>query len=147
MCRKTGKSTSGWAWAPTLSSAASADEPAGLLDELLALLDRRQQVDEASKLAAGYLASGGDPKRLIATLGAALVREDRNFHTIQCVEAAVRQHALLGGGTEGEIPLLAATRYLAAHSATTRSQLQTFEIARRLHRGDRLYEDELPPAA
>ena len=59
----------------------------------------------------------------------------------------MRQHELLGGGAEGEIPLLAATRYLAAHSATTRSQLQTFEIARRLHRGDRLYEDELPPAA
>jgi hypothetical protein len=133
--------------ATRLPSSAPVDDPGGLLDELLALLDRRQQVDEAARVAAGYLASGGDPARLVATLGSALVREDRNFHTIQCVEAAVRQHELLGGGSEGEIPLLGATRYLAAHSATTRSQLQTFEIARRLHRGDRLYEDELPPAA
>jgi hypothetical protein len=130
-----------------LPHAAPVDDPGGLLDELLGLLDRRQQVDEAARVAAGYLASGGDRSRLVATLGSALVREDRNFHTIQCVEAAVRQYELLGGGAEGEIPLLAATRYLAAHSATTRSQLQTFEIARRLHRGDRLYEDEVPPVA
>jgi nitrite reductase/ring-hydroxylating ferredoxin subunit len=124
-----------------------ADDADGLQAGLLALLDRRQQVDEAASVAARYLASGGRADRLVATLGSALVREDRNFHTIQCVEAAVRQHELLGGGPDGEIPLLAAIRYLAAHSATTRSQLQTFEIARRLHRGDRLYEDELPPAA
>jgi hypothetical protein len=36
----------------------------------------------------------------------------------------------------------AAGRYLAAHTTTTRSQHQTFEIARRLHRGERLYEDD-----
>jgi nitrite reductase/ring-hydroxylating ferredoxin subunit len=133
--------------ATRLPSASPVDDPDSLPDELLGLLDRRQQVDEAARVAASYLASGGERARLVATLGSALVREDRNFHTIQCVEAAVRQHELLGGGAEGEIPLLAATRYLAAHSATTRSQLQTFEIGRRLHRGDRLYEDELPPAA
>ena len=34
---------------------------------------------------------------------------------------------------------LAAARYLAAHAATTRSERQTFEIARRLHRGENLY--------
>ena len=39
------------------------------------------------------------------------------------------------------LPLIAAARYLAAHAATTRSQHQTFDIARRLHRGERLYED------
>jgi hypothetical protein len=66
------------------------------------------------------------------------VREDRNFHTIQCVEAAVRQHELQGE----TLPLVAAARYLAAHATTTRSQRQTFEIARRLHRGERLYEDD-----
>ena len=70
-----------------------------------------------------------------------LLREDRNFHTIQCVEAAVRQHELLRGTGEEGLPLIAAARYLAAHSATSRSQRQTFEIARRLHRGERLYED------
>ena len=64
-----------------------------LLEELPRLLDRQQQVAEAGQLVASFLGAGGDPPRLIAAIGAALVREDRNFHTIQCVEAAVRQHS------------------------------------------------------
>jgi nitrite reductase/ring-hydroxylating ferredoxin subunit len=114
-------------------------DPDVLLEELPRLLDRQQQVAEAGQLVASFLGAGGDPDRLVAALGAALVREDRNFHTIQCVEAAVRQHVLAAG--DAGLPLIAAARYLAAHAATTRSQRQTFEIARRLHRGERLYED------
>jgi hypothetical protein len=72
------------------------------------------------------------------------VRENRNFHTIQCVEAAVRQNALLAGTDDAGLPLIAATRYLAAHAATTRSQRQTFDIARRLHRGEEIYSDFVP---
>jgi hypothetical protein len=117
-------------------------DPESLLEELPPLLDRLQQVDEAAALVATYLATGGDPTRLVAALGAALVREDRNFHTIQCVEASVRQHEHLAGTGEESLPLIAAARYLAAHATTTRSQHQTFDIARRLHRGDRLYEDD-----
>jgi nitrite reductase/ring-hydroxylating ferredoxin subunit len=117
-------------------------DSAALLDELPRLLDRQQQVDEAAQLVASFLGAGGDPARLVAALGAALVREDRNFHTIQCVEAAVRQHELLTGTDDSTIPLLAAARYLAAHATTTRSQRQTFEIARRLHRGEKLFEDD-----
>jgi hypothetical protein len=98
-------------------------------------------VDEAGQLAASFLAAGGDPAGLVAALGAALVREDRNFHTIQCVEAAARQHELLAGTDDARLPLLAAARYLAAHATTTRSQRQTYEIARRLHRGENLYDE------
>jgi nitrite reductase/ring-hydroxylating ferredoxin subunit len=116
-------------------------DPDLLLAELPRLFDRQQQVAEAGQLAASFLGAGGDPSRLVAALGAALVREDRNFHTIQCVEAAVRQHELLAPSEAAGLPLIAAARYLAAHAATTRSQRQTFEIARRLHRGERLYED------
>lgn len=112
-------------------------DPNGLLAELPRLLDRQQQVDEAGQLAASFLGSGGEPARFVSALGAALVREDRNFHTVQCVEAAVRQHELTGD----HLPLLAAARYLAAHATTARSQRQTFDIARRLHRGERLYEE------
>ena len=111
------------------------------IDELAALLDEQQRVNEAGQLVASYLGTGGDADRVVATLGACLLREDRNFHTIQCVEAAVRQHELTGDG----LPLIAAARYLAAHAPTARAQRQTFEIARRLHRGERIYEDE--PAA
>jgi nitrite reductase/ring-hydroxylating ferredoxin subunit len=117
-------------------------DPDALLAELPALLDRQQQVDEARQLAASFLAAGGQPHRLVAALGAALVREDRNFHTIQCVEAAARQHELLAETPDASLPLVAAAGYLAAHATTTRSQRQTFEIARRLHRGEQLYEDE-----
>src|SRR6266508_2774123 len=59
------------------------------LSELPELLDGQQRVDEAAKLVASYLATG-DPDELVAALGECLLREDRNFHTIQCVEAAVR---------------------------------------------------------
>jgi hypothetical protein len=116
-------------------------DPDLLLEELPRLLDRQQQVAEAGQLVTSFLGAGGDPGRLVASLGAALVRENRNFHTIQCVEAAVRQHELLAPGGAAGLPLIAAARYLAAHAATSRSQRQTFEIARRLHRGERLYED------
>jgi hypothetical protein len=115
------------------------DDGHGVLTELPLLLDRQQQVDDAAKLVASYR---GDPDELLATLGACLLREDRNFHTIQCVEAAVRQHELLLGTGEELLPLIAAARYLAAHAPTDRAQRQTYEIARRLHRGEKLYEDD-----
>jgi nitrite reductase/ring-hydroxylating ferredoxin subunit len=117
------------------------------VDDLFALLDEQQRVDEAAQLVASYLGARGDTGRLIAALGSCLLREDRNFHTIQCVEAAVRQHDLLDGD-EASLPLIAAARYLAAHAPTARSQRQTYDIARRLHRGEKIYEDDsLPPAA
>ena len=116
-------------------------EPDALLEELPRLLDRQQQIDEAGQLVASFLGAGGGPARLVAALGSALVREDRNFHTIQCVEAAARQRELLAGTDDANLPLLAAARYLAAHATTTRSQRQTFDIARRLHRGENLYDE------
>ena len=117
-------------------------DPQALLAELPDVLDQQQNVGEAGKLVASYLAADGDHDRLLAALGACLLREDRNFHTIQCVEAAARQHELLRGTDEAGLPLIAAARYLAAHAPTARSQRQTYDIARRLHRGDRLYEEE-----
>jgi nitrite reductase/ring-hydroxylating ferredoxin subunit len=123
---------------PTPDPDANPDE---LLEELPRLLDSQQRVSEAGQLAGSFLGAGGSPAQLVAALGAALVREDRNFHTIQCVEAAVRQHELLARGDDASLPLVAAARYLAAHAATARAQRQTFDIARRLHRGERLYEE------
>ena len=121
-------------------------DPDALLAELPVLLDRQQTVEEAGQLVASYLGAGGDPDRLVAALVGCLLREDRNFHTIQCVEAAVRQHELLRGTGEEGLPLIAAARYLAAHAPTPRSQHQTYDIARRLHRGERVYEEEPAPA-
>ena len=115
--------------------------PEELLAELPVLLDERQRVDEAGKMVAGYLYSGGEPDRLLAVMGSLLLREDRNFHTIQAVEAAFMQYGYLRGTTVGAHVLVAAARYLAAHSPTMRSQGQTYDIARRLSRGEILYEE------
>ncbi len=115
--------------------------PENILAEFLPLLDRQQQVNEAGELVARYVAAGGDDAPLLALLGKALAREDRDFHTIQTVEAAFAQHALLRGAPEATHALIAAARYLAAHSPTVRAEGQTFQIAERLHRGEKLYEE------
>ncbi|HSG16945.1 MAG TPA: Rieske (2Fe-2S) protein [Anaerolineae bacterium] len=122
-----------------------------LLDALDALLDRQQQVSQAGQIVAQYLHSGGRPERLLARLGRLLLREDRDFHTIQTVEGAISQYrrraseARLRGKTslQGAAAhmLVAAARYLAAHSPTVRAQGQTYEIAQRLHRGEHLFEE------
>ncbi len=112
-------------------------DPADLLSELPLLLDRQQRVDEAGSLVASYLGADGEASLLLGGLGSMLLREDRNFHTIQMVEAAFRQWADAGD----RVFLIAGARYLAAHAPTVRAQEQTFTIALRLHRGDRVYEE------
>lgn len=126
--------------APLPEPLASVRDPQELLGGFGALLDRQQQTNEAGDMVAAYFRLGGDPGRLLAALGRALLREDRNFHTIQMIEAAFRQYVLLGRTTAGINVLVAAARYLAAHSPTLRAQGQTYQIARRLHRGERLFE-------
>jgi nitrite reductase/ring-hydroxylating ferredoxin subunit len=114
----------------------------GELDDLTALLNRQQQVNEAGALTARYLYGGGEPANLLATLGRLLLREDRDFHTIQSVEAAFRQFGLLGNTPDGVHALVAAARYLAAHAPTMRAEGQTYQIAQRLARGEKLFEEE-----
>jgi hypothetical protein len=70
-----------------------------------------------------------------------LLREDRDFHTIQVVEAAFRQYGPHRGTPAGTHVLVAAARYLAAHAPTVRAQGQTYRIAERLCRGERLFEE------
>ena len=117
------------------------DDPAGVLRSLPELFNRQQQVNQAGRAVAQYLNSGGDPDRLLATLGSLLLREDRDFHTIQMVEGAFKQFEDLHGTSSGTLVLVAAARYLAAHAPTIRSQDQTFRVARRLHRGENVYEE------
>ena len=125
---------------PTTKGAVRPD-PRELLESLPGLLDRQQQVDQAGALVACYLAGGGGSASLIAALARALLREDRDFHTIQDFEAAVRLHSYLGATPAGAHALVATARYLAAHSPTMRAQEQTWNIATRLHRGDRLFAE------
>ena len=119
------------------------EDPAALLAEFEPLLNLQQQVNQAGALTAQYLVSGGSPEKLMAKMGHLLLREDRDFHTIQCVEAAFNQYSIIRKETEERANhvLIAAARYLAAHAPTMRSQLQTFTIARRLSHGENLFEE------
>jgi nitrite reductase/ring-hydroxylating ferredoxin subunit len=118
------------------------------LEELLELMDRRQQVDEAARWVAGYLEARQDPGPLLNTLGHGLLREDAEFHTFQMFEAAVSEYDRWQDRTDDfaqqakESILLACTRYLAAHAPTAREVPHTARIAWRLYRGERLFEDE-----
>jgi nitrite reductase/ring-hydroxylating ferredoxin subunit len=112
------------------------------------LLDKQQRVNEASEMVADYLYRGGDPDQLISILVKLLLREDRNFHSIQMLEAASRQYSLLDEENNDNIStnsiarvnfLLAISRYLAAHSPTMRSQIRTYQIANQLYRGEQLF--------
>jgi len=116
---------------------AAADIRAGLLDTL----DRQQQIDAAARLVARYFILGHPPEALITTLAHALLREDAGFHAYQMLEAGVRQFREWGTGDQGRHILIAVARYLAAHSPTERSLLQTADIARRLMRGGELHRE------
>jgi nitrite reductase/ring-hydroxylating ferredoxin subunit len=123
-------------------------EPETLLKDLLSFLDKQQQVNQAGQLVVDYLNNKGKPDRLLAALGKALLREDRNFHSIQMIEAAFRQYSLLiandyennSNNTKGVHILVAAARYLAAHSPTMRSQGHTYQTANQLYHGEHLFE-------
>jgi len=125
--------------APIPDPHANGTRPASALRELLPLLDRQQQVNEAGELTARALA-GGDDRHLLPLLGTALLREDRDFHTIQTMEASVIEYDLARGTPEAADFLIAAARYLAAHAPTVRAQGQTYQIALRLHRGEQIFE-------
>ncbi len=93
-----------------------------------------------ARLVVAYLTAGGEADRLLPMLGKLLLREDRDFHTIQMVEGAFRQFELLRGTQAATHVLIAAFRYLAAHAPTMRAQDQTWRIVERLHRGEKMFE-------
>jgi hypothetical protein len=107
-------------------------------------LDKQQRVNETGQVVADYIYHGGKIDQLTSMLGKLLLREDRNFHSIQMIEAAYRQCSILdnedNNSTRANI-LLAASRYLAAHSPTMRSQDRTYQIANQLHYGEELFEE------
>ena len=112
------------------------------LTELDACWDQEGRVDDAGAIVYRHLAAGGDPGRLIAALGRALLTEDADFHWFQTFEAAVRQfHAWPPGSEEGALILVGAARFLAAHTPTRRELSQVVRIATRLRRGEALFED------
>jgi hypothetical protein len=117
-------------------------EAAADLGDLRSCWDTQGQVDRAGAIAYGFLRSGGDPRRVLAHLGAALLAEDAEFHWFQVVEAGARQfHAWPAASEEAALVLVGVSRFLAAHTPTRRELPQVVQIATRLGRGEALYEE------
>ena len=118
------------------------DDANALRQAFLEQLDQRQSIDAAAALVARYVALDHPIEPLFDTLAEAVVREDADFHTFQMLEATISEYHEWAGTPQAANILVAAARYLAAHSPTQRARLQTAQIALRLERGVKIYEDE-----
>jgi nitrite reductase/ring-hydroxylating ferredoxin subunit len=126
--------------APLPDAGDSSRAPENIRKDLLASFDEQGAVNRAGRLVAEHFDAGGDPADLKRTLGQGLLREDADFHTNQNLGAAIRRFDALEDPAERRLALIAGARYLAAHTPTRRENEQTFSIATRLHRGERLHE-------
>ncbi len=100
------------------------------------------RVDDAGRIAFGFLRAGGRQADLGAALGHALLAEDTEFHWFQVYEASMRQVAAWPEGSEeAALILTGLARFLAAHTPTRRELPTVVRIAQRLRRGEALYED------
>ena len=75
------------------------------------------------------------------TLVFATLREDLNFHWLQCVEAGIQQMESWGQAREAEDILVGVVRNLAAACPTRRQQLEPSLVALRLQRGEVMHEE------
>ncbi|WP_178916424.1 Rieske (2Fe-2S) protein [Natronomonas gomsonensis] len=116
--------------------------PEAIRSEILDALDEQGGVNRTARLVVEHFESDGDPADLKRVLGRGLLREDADFHTLQNVGAAFRRFDALEAPDERRLAMVAAARYLAAHTPTRREFEGTFSIATRLHRGERLHEAE-----
>jgi nitrite reductase/ring-hydroxylating ferredoxin subunit len=119
--------------------------PGAVLDDLGEQFEREARdgsdVTRAGRLVGEFLDAGGDPARLKRDLGAVLLREDAGFHPRQHLEAGFRQYAVADAPERERVHLVAAARFLAAHTPTRGEGEATFRIAERLNRGEAVHED------
>ncbi|MDT3434360.1 Rieske 2Fe-2S domain-containing protein [Haloarcula sp. 1CSR25-25] len=131
--------------APLPEPGESDRDPAAIRDDLLGTFDEQGRVDDAGALVGEHFDAGGAVTELQQTLAEGLLREDAGFHELQHLEAALRQAEFATTPAERRLSLVAAARYLAAHFPTRREREQTFTIARRLFRGEKLHGSEATP--
>ncbi|MFT4890606.1 MAG: nitrite reductase/ring-hydroxylating ferredoxin subunit [Halobacteriales archaeon] len=125
---------------PDPDAVAADRDPETVLDDLLAVFDREGEVNRAGELVGEFLAADGDVADLAETLGEGLLREDAGFHTLQAYEAGLREYERARSERERRTALVAVARYQAAHFPTRREAEQTYTIADRLHRGEKIHE-------
>ena len=116
--------------------------PDDVLDALMETfeIEAPEEIDRTGRLIAEYLDVGGDVDQLKRSLAHALLREDAGFHPNQHLEAWFARLRSLDDPDRRRVTLIAAGRYLSAHTPTRREAEQTFRIAERLHRGEALHE-------
>ena len=118
-------------------------EPERLRARLLEVCSAQSRVDEAAAIVYRYLVLGHDLTALLQTMARVTLREDAGFHDYQILEEGYTLvHRLLASGHEepARRVLVGIVRWQAAHSPTRRAVTQTYDIARRLHRGESVYE-------
>ena len=107
--------------------------------DLLAIYDQRGSVDEAARAALGF---PGEDLELFRVLAHAVLREDAGFHAYEQIDLMGRLLQRRDGSPDARLGLVATARYLAAAFPTRRAQDQTYAIAWRLHRGERVFEGD-----
>ena len=110
------------------------------LEKLDRCWDLQGNVDQAAAIVAG--SGRTDRPGVIAALGAALLREDADFHMYQSLEAGVRQALAWPAESQESLAILVGiTRFLAARTPTRRELSAIDATAVRLRRGDELFAD------
>ena len=102
-------------------------------------MDMQHNVEEAASLVARVLSDEKNADGVVAALGHAMLREDSGFHLFQIMDATIQQYRARRGAHSGADVVVALSRFLAAHTPTSRAVGQTFLIAQRLHRGEALH--------
>lgn len=121
------------------------DDADELRDAMLETLNRHADVEAAAGIVLRYLRCGHDPNRLIDTLAFATSREDLDFHAMQVLEAGVQQMEQWPDDPERrEWIFVGIARQLAAFCPTPRAAHQLAMIAKRLDRGEKMYENGEP---
>ncbi|MEJ2131906.1 MAG: hypothetical protein P8Y95_09875 [Gammaproteobacteria bacterium] len=123
------------------SGAALPAEAGELRRLLLDALDQRGNIELSADIVSRYMELGLPFADLVDTLAFATVREDLDFHSLQVLDAGVRQCGAWGPGEESRNIMVGVIRNLAAHCPTRRAGQQTAQIAQRLHRGDKVFEE------
>jgi len=114
--------------------------PAGDPDKLLTELQRCaefQRVEEGAGVVFAYLSQGHDRAALLQKLGYCLLFEDAGFHSLQSLEAGIRQFHALGDQPEAALALVGAARFIFSRKLQRNVLFQT-RNAEKLLRGESL---------